>query len=122
MTAEPCCRVTNLPGPSDARVEDLAAAFRLLGDPTRLKLLGILARRDCEEVCACVILKGGCSVTEAELIAFVRDGLSRFKAPRYVMLMDAFPMTASGKIQKFKLREMGVEHLGLQNAANIETA
>ena len=87
-----------------------------------VQVVGVPDEKYGEEVCACVILKGGCSVTEAELIAFVRDGLSRFKAPRYVMLMDAFPMTASGKIQKFKLREMGVEHLGLQNAANIETA
>ena len=52
----------------------------------------------------------------------MRDGLSKFKAPRYVLLMDAFPMTASGKIQKFKLREMGVDLLGLHAAASIETA
>jgi fatty-acyl-CoA synthase len=38
------------------------------------------------------------------------------------MVLKEFPMTASGKIQKYKLREMGVEHLGLQSAANIETA
>ncbi len=75
-----------------------------------------------EEVCACVVLKEGCAVTGDELIEFVRAGLSRFKAPKYVLLMDGFPMTASGKIQKIKLRELGVERLGLQAAANIETA
>ncbi len=53
MTSERCCQATNLPDPSDSRAEELAAAFRLLGDPTRLKLLGILARRDCGDVCAC---------------------------------------------------------------------
>ena len=62
------------------------------------------------------------TATKEELIEFVREGLSKFKAPRYVLLMDAFPMTASGKIQKFKLREMGVDLLGLHAAASIETA
>ena len=60
--------------------------------------------------------------SEAELIAFVRAGISRFKAPRYILKMDSFPMTASGKIQKYKLRETGVEALGLQSAASVETA
>ena len=68
------------------------------------------------------ICTGGCTATKEELIEFVREGLSKFKAPRYVLLMDAFPMTASGKIQKFKLREMGVDLLGLHAAASIETA
>ncbi len=75
-----------------------------------------------EEVCACVMLKEGQQTSEEELIEYVKAGLSRFKSPRYVLLMDAFPMTASGKIQKFKLRELGVELLGLQGAASIETA
>ena len=52
----------------------------------------------------------------------MRSGLSRYKAPRYILQLDEFPMTASGKIQKYKLREMGEEKLGLQNAASIETA
>ena len=52
----------------------------------------------------------------------MREGLSKCKAPRYVLLMDSFPTTASGKIQKFKRREMGVDLLGLHAAANIETA
>jgi len=48
--------------------------------------------------------------------------MSRFKRPKYVMELDEFPMTASGKIQKYKLREMGVEKMGLQHADSIETA
>lgn len=75
-----------------------------------------------EEVCACVVLKEGCEAGEQEMIDFVKAGLSRFKAPRYVMFMDGFPMTASGKIQKYILREMGVEKLGLQTADAVETA
>ena len=97
MTAEPCCRVTNLPGPSDARVEDLATAFRLLGDPTRLKLLGILARRDCEEVCACdlsdaldltpaTISHHMKKLVEADIVAVERRG----RWAHYRLLPDAF--------------------------------
>ncbi len=87
-----------------------------------VQVVGVPDAKYGEEVCACVVLKEGCEVTPEELIEFVRKGLSKFKAPRYVLMMDSFPMTASGKIQKFKLRELGVEKLGLQHAAEIETA
>lgn len=87
-----------------------------------VQVVGVPDVRYGEEVCACVILKEGTHSSENELIQYVKSGLSRFKAPRYIILMDSFPMTASGKIQKFKLREMGIEKLGLQSAANIETA
>jgi fatty-acyl-CoA synthase len=75
-----------------------------------------------EEVLACVILKEGANETEDSMIEFVKNGLSKFKAPRYVRFIDAFPMTASGKIQKYKLREWAVVELNLQDAADIETA
>ena len=87
-----------------------------------VQVVGVPDEKYGEEVCACVIFKDGASATTEELVDFVRAGLSRYKAPRYVMVLKEFPMTASGKIQKFKLREMGVEYLGLQAAANIETA
>ncbi len=87
-----------------------------------VQVVGVPDEKYGEEVCACVIGREGHSATSQELIDFVKNGLSRFKAPRYVLMMDSFPMTASGKIQKYKLREMGVERLGLQSAANIETA
>ncbi len=87
-----------------------------------VQVVGVPDQKYGEEVLACVILKKGRQATEEELIQFVKDGLSRFKSPRYVRFLDAFPMTASGKIQKFKLRAMGVELLGLQDAAAVETA
>ena len=87
-----------------------------------VQVVGVPDEKYGEEVCACVIFKDGQSVESEALIEFVRSGLSRYKSPRYIISMDEFPMTASGKIQKYKLREMGVEKLGLQNAANIETA
>ena len=87
-----------------------------------VQVVGVPDAKYGEEVCACVIFKDGQQATDEELISFVRSGLSRYKAPRYILQLDEFPMTASGKIQKYKLREMGVEKLGLQNAATIETA
>ena len=48
--------------------------------------------------------------------------MARHKVPKYVLFMESFPMTASGKIQKYKLREMAVEKLHLESDAAIETA
>ncbi len=87
-----------------------------------VQVVGVPDAKYGEEVLAWVVLAEGADATEQELIDFVRDGLSRYKAPRYVKFLDGFPMNAAGKILKYKLREMGVDALGLQNAANIETA
>jgi fatty-acyl-CoA synthase len=58
-----------------------------------------------EVVAAAVRVKPGVTVPAEELIAFCAAGLAKFKVPKYVRFIDAFPMTASGKIQKYKLRE-----------------
>jgi len=87
-----------------------------------VQVIGLPDEKYGEAVCACVIFKEGMTATEDEIISYVRNGMSRFKAPKYVLPMTAFPMTASGKIQKYKLRDMGVEQLGLQTADSIETA
>ena len=64
-----------------------------------------------EEVAAAVKLKQGMSASENELMDFCQGKIARFKVPRYFRFVDDFPMTASGKIQKFKLREMHEERL-----------
>jgi len=89
-----------------------------------VQVVGVPDKKYGEEVLAYIILREGIEPkpTEEEIISFVREGLSRFKAPRYVLFVDAYPMTASGKIQKYKLREMAIEKLSLQEAASIETA
>lgn len=48
--------------------------------------------------------------------------MARHKTPKYVKFMDSFPMTASGKIQKYKMREAAIEEFSLHDAATIETA
>ncbi len=66
-----------------------------------------------EVVGAFVRLKAGVDLTEGDVQEFARARMARYKAPKYVFFVDAFPMTASGKIQKYKLREMAAEQLGL---------
>lgn len=87
-----------------------------------VQVVGVPDEKYGEEVLACVILRDGMTATSDEVIQFVKGGMSRFKSPRYIIFMESFPMTASGKIQKYKLREMGIQVLGLQTADAIETA
>ncbi|MBO4327534.1 MAG: AMP-binding protein [Clostridia bacterium] len=87
-----------------------------------VQVIGVPDKNYGEEVCACIILKKGETADEDEMREFIRSHLARHKMPKYIWFMDAFPMTASGKIQKYKMREMAVEQLGLGEAASIETA
>ena len=59
-----------------------------------------------EEVAAAIRPQPGAAVDAAEIVEFCKARLARFKVPRFVEVVDEFPMTASGKIQKYKLREM----------------
>ena len=54
--------------------------------------------------------------------AFCEGKIARHKVPRYVKLVDAFPMTVTGKVQKFKMRETAIAELGLEAAAGVQTA
>ena len=75
-----------------------------------------------EEVMAWVMPKPGESVSEEEIREFCRGKIAQFKIPRYVKTATEFPMTVTGKIQKFRMREMAVEELGLEKASQVETA
>ena len=75
-----------------------------------------------EELSAWIRLKPGATLTEADVKAFCRDQIAHYKVPRYVVFVDDYPTTVTGKIQKYKLRQMGVERFGLQQAAGVETA
>ena len=67
-----------------------------------------------ENVCAWIKLKEGESADEDDIRAFCQDKLAHFKVPRYIRFVDAFPQTVTGKIQKFKIREMMIDELGLE--------
>lgn len=75
-----------------------------------------------EELCAWVMVEKGQILTEDEVKEFCRGKIAHFKIPRYVMFVSEFPMSISGKIQKFKMRETSIKALGLEEAAHVETA
>ena len=87
-----------------------------------VQVIGVPDARFGEEVMAWVTLKPGESVDAEEIREFCRGKIAHYKIPRYVKITDGFPMTVTGKIQKFRMREMAVEELGLHTASQIETA
>ena len=87
-----------------------------------VQVIGVPDKDYGEEIMACVILKEGETMTEAEMKEFVASHMAKHKTPRYVDFVDAFPMNAAGKILKYKMRERAVEKFNLQAANSIETA
>jgi len=75
-----------------------------------------------EELLAVVLPKEGEQLTEEELREYCKGQISHQKIPRYFQFVTAFPMTASGKVQKFILRENAIKELGLEEAAKTKTA
>ncbi|MGE7919707.1 AMP-binding protein [Viridibacillus sp. NPDC093762] len=76
-----------------------------------VQVVGVPDEKYGEELMAWVILKEGASVTEEELRAYCKGKISYHKIPKYIQFTDEYPMTASGKIQKFRLRELSQSHL-----------
>ena len=75
-----------------------------------------------EEMAALIRLKPGEQLTEVELRGYCRANISHNKVPKYIKFVNAYPLTASGKIKKFELREQLIKELGLQEVARIRTA
>ncbi|HEY1520118.1 MAG TPA: AMP-binding protein [Solirubrobacteraceae bacterium] len=87
-----------------------------------VQVIGVPDQRYGEELMAWVIPRTGATVTEDEIKEFCKGQIARYKVPRYVKLVDSFPMTVTGKVQKFKMREVAIDELGLAEAAAIATA
>lgn len=87
-----------------------------------VQIIGVPDRKFGEEVMAWVRLREGRTVSEEELKSFCKARLAHFKVPRYWKFVESFPTTVTGKIQKYKMREISIIELGLQAAADIETA
>jgi fatty-acyl-CoA synthase len=87
-----------------------------------VQVIGVPDLRYGEELMAWVKLKSGETATGDELAAYCRGKIATVKIPRYWKFVDAFPMTVTGKIQKFIMREQAVQELGLQEAAATRTA
>jgi len=77
------------------------------------KVIGVPDPKYGEEVCAWVQLREGAALDEEEVRAFCKKHIAYFKVPRYVRFVSEFPMTITGKVQKFRMRELMVSELGL---------
>jgi len=86
------------------------------------QVVGVPSVKYGEEVMAWVRPKTGATVTPEELTAFCTGKIATFKIPKYWKITDQFPMTVTGKIQKFRMREIAIDELGLGAAATIRTA
>jgi fatty-acyl-CoA synthase len=87
-----------------------------------VQVIGVPCTKYGEEVMAWVRLHPGAAATVEELTGYCKARMASFKVPRYWQFVESFPMTVTGKVQKFRLREMAVEVLGRQNAAAEKTA
>ena len=82
-------------------------------DVADVQVVGVPDPKYGEELYAAVRLRPGATVTEDGLREFCRGRIAHFKVPRYVRFIDDFPMTITGKVQKYKMREQAVSELGL---------
>jgi fatty-acyl-CoA synthase len=88
-----------------------------------VQVFGVPDKKMGEEVAAWISLREGAEQpSEDELRTFCRERLAHFKVPRYWKFVQEFPMTVTGKVQKFKMRDIAIEDYGLQDAAGIVTA
>jgi fatty-acyl-CoA synthase len=87
-----------------------------------VQVIGVPSEKYGEEVMAWVKLREGAKVTGDELAAWCKGKIATYKVPRHWKFVDSFPMTVTGKVQKFKMREVAVEELGLEKAAGVRTA
>ena len=104
---------------SPREIEEVIVAH---ADVSEVQVIGVPSRKYGEEVMAWVRPRPGATPSEQELTAHCRSRLAAFKVPRYWRFVETFPMTVTGKIQKYRLRQMAVELLGLQAAAGEKTA
>lgn len=87
-----------------------------------VQVIGVPDERYGEEIMAWVTTSDGADITVEEIRQFCEDRIAHYKVPRYVRTTEDFPMTVTGKVQKYQLRQRAVEVLGLDSAAAIETA
>jgi fatty-acyl-CoA synthase len=90
-------------------------------DVSDIQVYGVPDERYGEQVAAAVKKKPDSDLTEEDVKEYCRENIAHYKVPEYVDFVEDFPMTASGKIQKYKLREAAVERYGLQGATTVES-
>jgi fatty-acyl-CoA synthase len=87
-----------------------------------VQVIGVPDERYGEELCAWVRLRPGGELDAEAVREFCTGRLAHYKVPRYVLVVDEFPMTVTGKVQKYLMREESVRRLGLETADAVKTA
>jgi fatty-acyl-CoA synthase len=85
-----------------------------------VQVIGVPDHKYGEEVCAWIRLRDGVTATAEEFREFCRGQIATYKIPRYVRFTNEFPMTVTGKVQKFKMREITVAELALARVTDVE--
>jgi fatty-acyl-CoA synthase len=83
-----------------------------------VQVIGVPDQKYGDELCAWVVLRDGATLSEDELRSFCKGQIAHYKIPRYIRFVESFPMTVTGKIQKFVMREMMKEELRLSDSAS----
>jgi len=96
----------------------------LYGHPSiaDVQVIGVPDVRYGEELMAWIIPREGASLDVEAVREFCAGRIAHYKIPRYVKTVDTFPMTVTGKVQKFKMREQAIDELGLADSAAVRTA
>lgn len=84
-----------------------------------VEVAGIPSAKYGEEVAAYIRIKDGCELTPEDVKAFCRGQIARYKIPKYIFFVDSYPMTASGKIQKYLLKDIGLALLAEQGITEV---
>lgn len=101
---------------------EIEAVLHSHPDVNEVQVIGVPSRKYGEEVMAWVRRRQESTLCQEELTRYCRERLAHFKVPKYWRFVETFPMTVTGKIQKYKLREMAIAVLNLQVAAQEKTA
>ena len=86
------------------------------------QVIGVPDQKYGEEICVWIQFKEGETADEEEIREFCKGRIAHYKIPRYYKFVTEFPMTVTGKIQKYKMREISIKEFGLEKDAGIETA
>jgi fatty-acyl-CoA synthase len=100
-------------------IEEYLYAHPCIAD---VQVVGVPDERYGEEICAWIKLREGTEIDVDAVRDFCEGKIAHYKRPRYVLTIDEFPMTVTGKVQKFELRDRAIEELGLHDAAKVATA
>jgi fatty-acyl-CoA synthase len=100
-------------------VEEFLYSHPDIGD---VQVIGVPDERYGEELMACVIPRSGAALDEDAVREYCRGRIAHYKVPRYVKFVDSFPMTVTGKVQKFRMRDQAIDELDLGPQASAKTA